>query len=62
MVYDGEVPRGDNMNNYSLPPDPNNATLKRIYPWDEYEITIVLQWLYAQARKTGFLGNFEDFK
>jgi hypothetical protein len=50
------------MNNYSLPPDPNNATLKRIYPWDEYEITIVLQWLYAQARKTGFLGNFEDFK
>lgn len=47
---------------YSLPPDPQNAVLKRIYPWDEYDITLVMSWLYAQARKTGFVGTFEDFK
>lgn len=47
---------------YSLPPDPQNAVLKRIYPWDEYDITLVMQWLYAQAKKSGFIGTFEDFK
>ena len=48
--------------NYSLPPDPQNAVLKRIYPWDEYDISLVMSWLYAQAKKTGFVGTFEDFK
>ena len=48
--------------NYNLPPDPTNAVLKRIYPWDEYDITLVMQWLFAQAQKTGFTGTFEDFK
>lgn len=48
--------------NYNLPPDPTNAVLKRIYPWDEYDITLVLNWLYTQAKKTGFYGTFEDFK
>lgn len=48
--------------NYNLPPDPQNAVLKRIYPWDEYDITLVMSWLYEQARKTGFIGTFEDFK
>lgn len=48
--------------NYSLPPDPQHAVLKRIYPWDEYDVTLVMSWLYAQARKTGFTGTFEDFK
>jgi hypothetical protein len=33
--------------NYNLPPDPQNVTLKRIYPWDEYNKTLVMQWLYA---------------
>lgn len=41
---------------------PNPVVLKRIYPWEEYNIDIVLQWLYAQATKTGFTGSFEDFK
>lgn len=45
-----------------LPPDPQHAVLKRIYPWDEYDVTVVMQWLYAQAAKTGFTGTFEDFK
>lgn len=48
--------------NYNLPPNPQNAVLKRIYPWDEYDITLVMQWLFAQAKKTGFTGSFEDFK
>ena len=48
--------------NYNLPPDPQNAVLKRIYPWDEYDITLVMNWLYTQAKKTGFVGTFEDFK
>ena len=47
---------------YNLPPDPTNAVLKRIYPWDEYNITLVMSWLYAQAQKTGFTGTLEDFK
>ena len=47
---------------YTLPPDPQNAVLKRIYPWDEYDITLVMNWLYTQAKKTGFVGTFEDFK
>ena len=48
--------------NYNLPPDPTNAVLKRIYPWDQYDITLVMSWLYEQAKKTGFYGTFEDFK
>ena len=44
---------------YEQPPEP---ALKRIYPWDEYNITLVMQWLYAQAKKTGFRGTIEDFK
>ena len=48
--------------NYNLPPDPQHAVLKRIYPWDEYDLTLVMQWLYTQAKKTGFTGEFEDFK
>ena len=49
-------------NQYNLPPDPQNAVLKRVYPWDEYNKTLVMQWLYAQAQATGFSGTFEDFK
>ena len=47
---------------FGLPPDPSNAVLRKIYPWDQYNITIVLQWLYKQAKKTGFPGTFDDFK
>ena len=47
------------MKTYPLPPNP---VLKRIYPWDEYDITLVMQWLFAQASKTGFTGTFDDFK
>lgn len=49
-------------NNYSLPPDPQKAVLTRIYPWDKYNKDLVMQWLYAQAKETGFVGAFEDFK
>lgn len=45
-----------------MPPDPTNATLKRIYPWENYDITMVMKWLFAQAQKTGFTGDFNDFK
>lgn len=48
--------------NYNLPPDPQNAVLKRIYPWDEYDINLVMQWLFTQAKKTGFTGSIDDFK
>lgn len=48
--------------NYKMPPDPQHAVLKKIYPWDEYDITLVMQWLYKQAARTGFTGTFEDFK
>ena len=47
---------------YNLPPDPTNAVLKRIYPWDEYDINLVMNWLFTQAKKTGFTGSLEDFK
>lgn len=47
---------------YDLPPNPQHAVLKRIYPWDEYDINLVMQWLYAQAKRTGFLGDFDEFK
>lgn len=45
-----------------LPPDPQNAALKRVYPWDEYNKTLVMRWLYAQAKATGFTASFEEFK
>lgn len=48
--------------NLTLPPDPQHAVLNRIYPWENYNETIVLQWLYLQAKQTGFSGSFEDFK
>lgn len=44
-----------------LPPYPN-AVLKRIYPWEDSNYTVVLNWLYEQAQKTGFTGDFDDFK
>lgn len=51
------------MIDYSQPPFPQNkATLKRIYPWDEYDLNLVMQWLYEQAKKTGFSGTIDDFK
>ena len=49
-------------NQYKLPPNPQHAIAKHIYPWEEYNITMILQWLYEQAKKTGFVGTFEDFK
>lgn len=48
--------------NCALPPSPQHAVLKRIYPWDNYDIALLLQYLYKQAQKTGFAGTFEDFK
>ena len=45
-----------------LPPNPQHAVLPRIYPWDEYNKVLVMQWLYAQAQATGFTGTLEDFK
>lgn len=48
--------------NMQMPPDPTNATMKRIYPWDGYDVSLVMSWLFAQAHKTGFTGTFEDFK
>ena len=48
--------------NYNLPPDPQHAVLKRIYPWDEYDVNLVMQWLFTQAKKTGFTGSIDDFK
>ena len=53
-----------NPTQYALPPQPNmqHAVLKRIYPWDQYDITLVMNWLYVQAQRTGFIGTFEDFK
>lgn len=47
---------------FVLPPSPQNAVLKRVYPWDEYDNNLVMQWLYEQAKNTGFVGSFEDFK
>lgn len=47
---------------YKLPPDPQHVVLKKIYPWEEYNMTMIMQWLYEQARKTGFIGTYEDFK
>lgn len=46
----------------TLPPNPQHAVLKRIYPWDEYDINLVMQWLFTQAKKTGFTGSIDDFK
>ena len=45
-----------------LPPVPQNAILKKIYPWGKYDATLLLQWLFFQAQKSGFIGTFEDFK
>lgn len=50
------------MPNVKIPPNLQQAVLKKIYPWDEYNITLVTHWLYLQAQKTGFVGTFEDFK
>ena len=45
-----------------IPPDPQHAVLRKIYPWSRYDITLIMQWLYGQARKSGFIGTYEDFK
>lgn len=45
-----------------LPPDPQHAIKKRIYPWEKYQETSIIIWLYEQAKQTGFTGTLEDFK
>ena len=45
-----------------LPPDPQHAVLQKIYPWDETNKNLIMQQLYLQAKETGFVGSFEDFK
>lgn len=45
-----------------IPPDPQHAVLRKIYPWSKYDLTLILHWLYDQARKSGFIGDFDDFK
>lgn len=45
-----------------IPPNPQQAILKKIYPWGKYDINLLMQWLYFQAQKSGFLGTFDDFK
>lgn len=45
-----------------LPPDPQHAVLKRIYPWDDRNIKLILQNLYNWAVNTGFTGTYEDFE
>ncbi len=45
-----------------LPPDPHHAVLKKVYPWDKYDISLIMGWLYEQAKQTGFVGTYEDFK
>lgn len=45
-----------------LPPDPSRVVLKRIYPWDEYNKTLIIQWLYIWSRNEGFTGTIEDFQ
>jgi len=32
--------------NNLIPPNPQHAVLKRIYPWDKYNINLILEWLY----------------
>ena len=48
--------------NNLIPPNPQHAVLKRIYPWDKYNINLILEWLYEQAQQTGFTVSFEEFK
>lgn len=50
------------MANNLLPPNSQHVTLSRIYPWENYNTTLVLEWLYNQAKQTGFVGTYEDFK
>lgn len=45
-----------------IPPDPQHVVLKKIYPWDKYNIELVTSWLYEQAKQTGFTGTLNDFK
>ena len=45
-----------------IPPNPQHVVLKRIYPWDKYDISLVMSWLYEQASQTGYTGSFNDFK
>lgn len=45
-----------------IPPNPQHVVLKRIYPWDKYDISLVMSWLYEQALQSGFTGTFNDFK
>lgn len=50
------------MNTNEFPPDFTNAVLPRIYPWSHSKNTIILQTLYSYAKKSGFTGDYDDFK
>lgn len=45
-----------------MPPNPQQAILRKIYPWGKYDATLIMQWLFYQAQKSGFIGTFDDFK
>jgi len=44
-----------------LPPNPQRVIIHRVYPWSNYNLSLIMHWFYDQARKTGFTGTFEDF-
>jgi hypothetical protein len=46
----------------NLPPAPEGAVLPTVYPWETYEMTLVVDQLYAFAAASGYTGSKNEFK
>lgn len=50
------------MQKFIIPPNPKAAKSSCVYPWEQMEITMLCQRMYAIASKTGFTGTLEEFQ
>lgn len=47
---------------FVLPPMPVAAKITQIYPWENTELGVLCQRIFAIAAQSGFTGTFDDFK
>ncbi len=47
---------------YKLPPMPQSTKIQHVYPWEHTNLFILCQQLYELASKTGYSGDFDEFK
>lgn len=49
-------------NSAEIPADPNQTVVPSVYPWENYNMSILVEQLYTIAAGSGFTGTINEFK